>query len=148
MKSNVVKSSVAAFLLTALGWFSAPASAAGDPFGQMDVPEVAKHLNDPTFHVYDANSDKVYAEGHVPHAIHLTFEDVTADKLPQDKQSTLLFYCKNTMCQASHEAAKRASGLGYKHVYIMPKGIDGWKAAGQPVASETKKPGKTPSTSG
>ena len=34
---------------------------------------------------------------------------------------------------ASHEAARRAVELGWKNVYVMPAGIDGWKSAGQPT---------------
>ncbi len=34
---------------------------------------------------------------------------------------------------ASHEAARRAVGMGYAKVLVMTDGIDGWVRAGQPV---------------
>jgi hypothetical protein len=32
---------------------------------------------------------------------------------------------------ACHTAAVAAEKLGYKHVFVMPAGIKGWKAAGK-----------------
>lgn len=34
---------------------------------------------------------------------------------------------------ASHEAARRAVQLGYRNVFVMSDGIDGWVKAGLPV---------------
>ncbi len=34
---------------------------------------------------------------------------------------------------ASHQAARRAAELGWKNVYVMSAGIDGWIKAGKPV---------------
>jgi rhodanese-related sulfurtransferase len=34
---------------------------------------------------------------------------------------------------ASHQAAGRAVEMGYKNVFVMPDGIDGWVKAGRPV---------------
>jgi rhodanese-related sulfurtransferase len=34
---------------------------------------------------------------------------------------------------ASHQSARRAVELGYKNVFVMSDGIDGWKKAGHPV---------------
>ncbi len=34
---------------------------------------------------------------------------------------------------ASHQAAGRAVDFGYKSVFVMPDGIDGWVKAGKPV---------------
>ena len=34
---------------------------------------------------------------------------------------------------ACHEAARAAVELGYKHVFVMPEGIQGWKKAGKPT---------------
>ena len=34
---------------------------------------------------------------------------------------------------ACHQAARAAVNLGYKNVFIMSEGIQGWKKAGQPV---------------
>jgi rhodanese-related sulfurtransferase len=34
---------------------------------------------------------------------------------------------------ACHQAARAAVGYGYKNVYIMSAGIQGWEKAGKPV---------------
>ncbi len=92
--------------------------------------------------VFDANSDSTReSEGIVPGAIALAsvtqYEAKTT--LPSNKEAHLVFYCANTMCTASHEAAKVAMGAGYKNVYVMPEGIEGWKQAGNKVAKYSKK---------
>ena len=32
-----------------------------------------------------------------------------------------------------HRAARRAADLGYREVFIMPSGIQGWVKAGKPI---------------
>lgn len=34
---------------------------------------------------------------------------------------------------ACHKAARVAVKLGYSNVWVMPKGLDGWKEAGLPT---------------
>lgn len=34
---------------------------------------------------------------------------------------------------ASHDAARRAAKLGYRKVFVMAAGIDGWTKEGRPV---------------
>jgi rhodanese-related sulfurtransferase len=36
---------------------------------------------------------------------------------------------------ASHDAARRAAKAGFKNVFVMPDGIDGWLKAGKKVDS-------------
>ncbi|NNN06537.1 MAG: hypothetical protein HKL90_11605 [Elusimicrobia bacterium] len=57
-----------------------------------------------------------------------------ARELPADKKSALVFYCANTLCTASHVAARKALDAGYADVSVMVDGIFGWKKAGQPRA--------------
>ena len=82
-------------LVCLVGTWGTGARAATEPFKEMTVAEVAKHLHDKGFYVYDANGEKVYDEAHVPGATRIAFDEVKADKLPKDKQATLIFYCKN-----------------------------------------------------
>ena len=57
------------------------------------VEEVEKRLTDSNVHVYDGNNDDVYAEGHIPGAIHLLSKDIKEGVLPADKATMLIFYC-------------------------------------------------------
>lgn len=92
-------------------------------------------------HVFDANDDDTRkSDGMIPSAKPLASSshyDVAT--LPTDKNSKLVFYCYNTSCSASHDAAKVAMKAGYTNVYVMTDGIDGWKKAGKPTQKFDKK---------
>lgn len=93
-------------------------------------------------HVFDANGRDSYLEGHVPGAIWVDYDAVARDDLPAVLDATLVFYCYNPKCGASHTAAEMARGFGYRNVHRMPEGIVGWRAAGMPAVVGTK-PGTT-----
>ncbi len=81
--------------------------------------------------VLDANNEQARAEaGMVPGALKLSsYSQYDLAVLPADKNTTLVFYCYNSYCQASHMAAARALQAGYKDVRVMKAGIVGWNAA-------------------
>jgi len=72
--------------------------------------------------------------GIIPGAVLLRDMDAV-DQLPADKSAGLVFYCANTACGASHEAAERALTAGYQHVQVLPDGIAGWVKAGKQTTS-------------
>lgn len=90
--------------------------------------------------VFDATPETRAQEGSIPGAHLLSSYDRfdLAKELPGDKNTPLVFYCASTMCMASHEAAERAIGAGYKDVGVMVDGIKGWKKAGLPVEKVAK----------
>jgi rhodanese-related sulfurtransferase len=91
--------------------------------------------------VYDANTpDTRQQMGIIPGAKLLTsaVKYEPAKELPADKSGQVVFYCYNEQCGASHMAAKRASEAGYTNVAVLPAGIKGWKAAGQPTATPSQ----------
>lgn len=67
-------------------------------------------------------------------------------ELPSDLGAPLVFYCANTMCTASHIAAERAIGFGYKNVSVMVDGVYGWQKAGKPLDPYKKAPENKPET--
>lgn len=83
----------------------------------------------------DANGDGTRKKmGVVPGAVLLSDSETFAlSELPADKSKPLVFYCANTSCGASHEAAERAQVAGYTNVKVMPDGIAGWVKAGKKV---------------
>ena len=115
----------------------APAAAAV-AVKELDVPAVAALVATNSAVVLDANGSSTRAQfGIVPGARLLTSSsrfDV-ATELPANKGSTLVFYCANSECGASHSAAERAVAAGYSDVNVMPAGIAGWKQAGQATAT-------------
>lgn len=77
----------------------------------------------------DANGDETRKKmGVIPGAILLTSSESLAE-LPTDKSKPLVFYCANTHCDASHQAAETAIAAGYKDVKVLPEGIAGWVKA-------------------
>lgn len=83
----------------------------------------------------DANGTETRKKmGVVPGAVLLTdSESFQVSELPADKTKPLVFYCANTRCGASHEAAEKALTAGYTNVKVMPDGIAGWVKAGKKV---------------
>jgi rhodanese-related sulfurtransferase len=81
--------------------------------------------------VLDANNEQARAAaGMVPGAIKLSsYGQYALSELPADKATTLVFYCYNSYCQASHAAATRALTAGYQDVRVMKAGIVGWNEA-------------------
>jgi rhodanese-related sulfurtransferase len=47
----------------------------------------------------------------------------------------LVFYCSNLLCRNAPNGARRASGMGYRQVYVMSAGIKGWLDAALPIES-------------
>ena len=110
-------------------------SGASEAFTLIGVAELEGFMktDQNAIHIYDANNDSTRkAEGMIPTAQALASSshyDVAT--LPKDKDSKVVFYCANTQCMASHDAAKVAAKAGYKKVFVMADGIQGWKKAGK-----------------
>jgi rhodanese-related sulfurtransferase len=104
-------------------------------FTQISVTDVAARIASPEGHiaVFDANNRDTFAEHHVPGATWVDYDAVSAETLPSDRSTSLVFYCANEQCSASHVAANTAADLGYTDVSVMGAGIDGWVASGQAV---------------
>lgn len=100
---------------------------------EISVQEVQKFVQDKPANVaiIDANNDDARKNaGVVPGAILLTsYNQYAISELPKDKNTTLVFYCYNSYCQASHAAAQRAIEAGYKDARVMKAGIAGWNKA-------------------
>ena len=148
-----MKLSITAFLLTASLFAcgapqAQPATPASQPaasgaaaqpeaaLSRLTIEEVSARIaaHDGT-QIFDNNSEQRYAQGHVPGARHVSYDQLTAATLPADHGTPLVFYCGNEQCQACHHAARQAMSLGYHNVFIMPAGIMGWTQAGRPVVA-------------
>ncbi len=119
-------------LFFVLTMFTGYATAA-EQVQEVSIEDVQKFVQDKTVNVVilDANnSDARKDAGVVPGAILLSsYNQYAISELPKDKNTTLVFYCYNSYCQASHAAALRAIGAGYKDARVMKAGIAGWNLA-------------------
>jgi rhodanese-related sulfurtransferase len=104
-------------------------------FAIVTVDQVASRVeaHDARLAVFDANNQETFAEHHVPGAHWVDYHTVSAAELPADHATSLVFYCANEQCSASHHAADAAIDLGYSDVSVMGGGIQGWIEAGKPV---------------
>ncbi len=97
---------------------------------EISVKEVQQFVDSKaaTVAILDANNENARTDaGVVPGAILLTsYNKYAISELPKDKNTTLVFYCYNSYCQASHAAAERAIEAGYKDARVMKAGIVGW----------------------
>ncbi|HUL00995.1 MAG TPA: rhodanese-like domain-containing protein [Nitrospirota bacterium] len=73
----------------------------------------------------DVRSDKEYAKGHIPGAVHVPFSDIgdRVKKLKKDKE--LVVY--DQMGTRSIWAIKRLIGMGYKNLTNLKGGYHAWK---------------------
>lgn len=133
-----MKQFVSALILSTL--LVAGITQASEAVKEISVKEVQQFVNSKTKSVaiLDANNDNARADaGVVPGAILLTsYNQYAFTELPKDKNTTLVFYCYNSYCQASHLAAQRAIEAGYKDARIMKAGIVGWNVATAKIKSE------------
>ena len=102
---------------------------------EMTVDQLDAQLAAKTAQAVDANGNATRKKmGVIPGAILLPdTENWSPSELPSDKDRPLVFYCSNSHCDASHEAAGKAIGAGYKNVKVLPDGIAGWVKAGKRV---------------
>ena len=94
--------------------------------------QVFNEINKKEVQIFDVNPIGIFEKGHIPSAKHIEFSKVV-ESLPKDKNLKLIFYCKNKMCTASHQAAQMAVNNGFKKVARMPEGIDGWMSKKLPI---------------
>jgi rhodanese-related sulfurtransferase len=104
-----------------------------DSVPDVTIEELDAKLASGDCQAVDANGEATRKKmGVIPGAVLLSdSESFSTSELPKDKSKTLVFYCANTHCSASEEAAARALTAGYKNVKILPEGIAGWVNAGK-----------------
>ena len=104
-----------------------------DSVPDVTVDELDAKLANGDCQAVDANGEATRKKmGVIPGAVLLTdSESFSTSELPKDKARTLVFYCANAHCGASHEAAARALTAGYTNVKVLPEGIAGWVQAGK-----------------
>ena len=109
---------------------------------KLNVQELAQLREQKKAVVLDANDGQTRQKmGIIPGAKLLTsaVKYEPAKELPASKSDKIVFYCASERCGASKQAAMRAIEAGYTDVAVLPQGIAGWKAAGQP----TSRPGQS-----
>jgi rhodanese-related sulfurtransferase len=126
------------FLVALLfGWIPSVSSChsegGGEEFLFISTQDLSKGIKEKTLFVVDNNTPELYQKKHIPSAVFMDHHEPNAAVLPKDKNTALVFYCKNTRCTASHAGARFAKSQGYSNIRVYPEGIDGWETAGMPL---------------
>ncbi len=85
----------------------------------------------------DARSAEEYAEGHIPGAVSLPFDDVYKKpelaKAFDEKGLPIIVYCGGGDCDLARTLAYALIEAGHKRVLVFKDGLPGWAAAGHAV---------------
>lgn len=75
--------------------------------------------------IVDVRTESEYAEKHIPNAVNIPVESITAEKPKQltDLNATILVYCRTGVRAAT--ASKKLAAIGYTKIYDMG-GIVDW----------------------
>jgi len=130
MQAKVRNSRIIGLLLA----LAAATTVNAHPVSVLSVSEVRALIDGKeTVYIYDANDRESYLKGHIPSARWVQYNGVTTAELPSARDAKLIFYCYNPQCGASDQAAEHAISLGFRNVWRMPEGIQGWREAKMPI---------------
>ena len=92
------------------------------------------------FLLVETLSATVYHHSHLPGAINLPPEKLkdSASQILPDKNAEIVVYCANPACQASENAARELTALGYTNVRDYAEGKQDWIDAGLTVETDDK----------
>ena len=85
-----------------------------------------------------------HREQHIPSSVNVPLdrehfvEEVLA--LAGSKDAKVVVYCASSTCRVSPRAAKKLEQAGFRRIYNLAAGIQGWREAGLPVESELARP--------
>ena len=94
---------------------------------------IQKNRDNPNFAMLDVRTPEEFAGGHIEKAVNLDFYNINfRKKLSElDKNKTYLVYCQAGV--RSGEALEVMKKLGFKRIFHLPAGIEGWEEGGLPL---------------
>lgn len=96
----------------------------------------AKALFDSGVVFIDVRSDKDWAAGRIPDAVHIELKkqfNEGALAAEVQKGDNVVIYCNGESCMRSSKASAQAVSWGFTGVHYFRDGFPAWKAAGYPV---------------
>jgi len=106
-----------------------------EPFKRIDIEEAKRLMADGKVRVIDVRNPDEWAGGHVPDATLIPLPQIVNNpevSLAGDRDQAQLFIC--AVGERSAVACEVAAHLGYKEIYNMQGGTNGWVKAGNPIA--------------
>lgn len=86
----------------------------------------------------DLSNQPDFEKGHIAGAKHVVMSQFDPENkdLAKAKELPIAVYCKTGT--SSNQAASRLVRAGFKHVFMLGGGLNGWKQAGMPTARGNK----------
>ncbi len=114
----------------------ATASSARSGISVKKVHEMIENEDD--FTLIDTRSVDEYTVSHLPTALSIPICGVKnfTDRLPEEKDQALVFYCGWSGCVMSVKASEAATQAGFEDVEVIIEGVAGWTEAGYPTVVE------------
>jgi rhodanese-related sulfurtransferase len=99
---------------------------------RVGVEEFDKLRGDKKNVVLDVRTADEYKAGHIPGSVNIDFNSPDFEKkiTELDKNKTYLVHCAGG--GRSARACKKLEGAGFKELYDLAPGFNGWSAAGKP----------------
>lgn len=101
-------------------------------YEELTAEELLEQMKSGSVVVYDVRTRRQFEERHIRGARWLPVSQIEGhkDDLPRDK--SIVVYCSNVRCTASHLAAVKLSELGFR-VYRFTGGLEEWVSKGYPT---------------
>ena len=96
----------------------------------------AKELFDSGAVFVDVRSDKDWAGGRIPDAVHIELKKAYNEEslgAAAKKTDPVVVYCNGHSCLRSAKASEQAVSWGFTSIYYYRDGYPAWKAAGYPT---------------
>jgi rhodanese-related sulfurtransferase len=99
-------------------------------------PADASALKDRGAQIVDIREPGEWATGVIPGAAFAPLSGLDAYSLEAPNDNAVIFHCKGGARTRANAAALKAKANG-RACYLLAGGIDGWRAAGLPIAQPT-----------
>lgn len=94
-------------------------------------------VNRKKFILVDSRPFYNYQRSHIPFAISIPACSMAKTlRLPEDKETLLVFYCGGPLCGLSTMASSQAAAAGYTNIRVMEDGMEGWADKGYQTVAE------------
>jgi rhodanese-related sulfurtransferase len=105
---------------------------------RVELPLLRQYFDAGAAVIVDARDAQDYAEGHIPGAINLPYDDVISDASLIDALETggrpVITYCGGAGCEVSLGVAEELCNAGFERVAVYAGGFPEWVEQGNPVA--------------
>jgi rhodanese-related sulfurtransferase/DNA-binding transcriptional ArsR family regulator len=105
----------------------------------VDNEELVRRVRDGGVTLIDVRPREEYVAGHLPGAISMPVNELTARSTELPRRQTIVAYCRGPYCVMAIDAVEQLRRLGFK-AHRMEQGVPEWRARGWRVESGEPRP--------